>query len=43
MTEITILVEVIMIPIIWIMLHSIFDKIGIQDPILEIDYKSLQS
>jgi kynureninase len=36
MTEITILVKVTMIKVIWIMLHSIFDKIGIQDKILEI-------
>jgi hypothetical protein len=34
--KITILVKVSMIEIIWIMLHSIFDKIGIQDPTLGI-------
>jgi hypothetical protein len=36
MTEIEILANANMMQIIWIMLHSIIDKIGIQDPILEI-------
>jgi hypothetical protein len=36
MTEITIMVKDTMISIILIMLHSIVDKIGIQDTILDI-------
>jgi hypothetical protein len=36
MNEITILVKITTIPILQIMLYSIFDKIRMQDPILEI-------
>jgi hypothetical protein len=36
MTEIAILFKMTMIVIIWIMLHSIFDKIGIEIPNLDI-------
>jgi hypothetical protein len=35
MTEIAIMVKVAMIAIVLIMLHSIFDDIGIKNPILE--------
>jgi hypothetical protein len=36
MTEITVFVKFITTQIIWTMLHANIDKIGIQDPILEI-------